>query len=142
MYILLCDGIIFVRLNILRPFVRMTNVICKLCNAPKGEGGGGAGEGTLLLTAVVVFRTWIHIVVGCVCPYEVGPLQAPVRQSSVFVSPCHDNAILVVVVTPSSLRRLLVILYQDFLGNIRTSLLQVMRSVRCSLACCRPAIRC
>jgi hypothetical protein len=31
---------------------------------------------------------------GCACPYEVGPLEAAVRQSSVFVSPCHDNTIL------------------------------------------------
>jgi hypothetical protein len=59
------------------------------------EGGGGA----MLLTAVVVFRTRIYVVLlldGCVCPcpYEVGSLEAAVRQSCLFVSPCHDNTIL------------------------------------------------
>ena len=31
---------------------------------------------------------------GCVLPYEVGPLEAAVRQSGVPVSPCHNNTIL------------------------------------------------
>ena len=76
MYILLFDSLILVRLNILRPFVRMTYVICKLCNAPTFVicklcnaatffffGGGG---GALFLTAVVVVLTRIHVV-GCLC---------------------------------------------------------------------------